>query len=238
MKIPGAEFEMTEIVVNPFSMHLSDSILSAHLAMENDSKARPEVITMFCRTSIAHAVFALEAAANSFIDKLPRNHRFRDQAEKWPMIEKFELCLLTSPGSPSLPKDNKIVTRLKALLKIRDRHVHPRSLRFPMKESPNEGVAFQLQWPGDHAINIPPVPFGLTPANAVTAIEVILDFLRLFLGLSGLTPAQTQMTLMGYVVCPDGNRQMDIGNFLKILNLAKSLSLDVSFFMPPNHVNS
>ncbi len=171
MKVPGADFEMTEIVINPFSMHLSDSILAAHLAMENDGGARSEVLNMFCRTSIAHAVFALEAAANSFIDRLPRNHRFRDQAEKWPTIEKFELCLLTSPGSPSLPKDSKVVSSLRALMKMRDRHVHPRSFRMPLTESPNEGVHFQLKWPKDHPIDIPPFPLGLTPANAVISRE-------------------------------------------------------------------
>jgi hypothetical protein len=107
----------------------------------------------------------------------------------------------------------------------------------PLTESPNEGVHFQLKWPKDHPIDIPPFPLGLTPANAVTAIGTILDFLRLFVSLSGLTSSHVQTILMSYVVCPDGNRPVDIGNFSKLLRLSESMKLDLSFIMPVHDVN-
>jgi len=233
MKIPGIECEADEVVVNPFSMHLSDAILAAHLADDNVSTARPEVIAMLCRTAVAHAVFALEAAANSFIDRLPRNHRFRDQAEKWATIDKFELWLLTAPGAPSLPKDSKIVKRLRTLIKLRDRHVHPRASRFTIKESKTEGIQISIQWPTAHDLEIPPVLLGLTPANAATAIGVVIDFLRLFSELSGLSETQFRNHLMGHMVCRDGKREMDIGNFARILRLASSLGLNIDFMISP-----
>lgn len=233
MKLPGVDFEANEIVINPFSMHLSDAFLAAHLAEEHASTTQPEIVTMLCRTAVAHAVFALEAAANSFVDRLPRNHRFRDQAEKWTTLDKFELWLLTAPGTPSLPKDSKIVKRLRALIKLRDRHVHPRASRFEMKESKTQGVQISMPWPSAHELEIPPVLIKLAPADAKTAIGIVIEFLRLFSQLSGLSSNQFRSHLMGHAVCPDGNREIDIGNFTRLLRLAPSLGLDIDFITGP-----
>lgn len=220
---------MQELVVTPFTMHLSDAILAAHLVKFVES--RPEIKAMHCRTAVAHAVFALECAANCFIAQLPRNHSFRDQAEAWPLLEKFDLYLLSKPDSPRIPRDKPTVTSVVGLIKLRDKHVHPRSTHLPISSPENPGPSFKITWPWNHVSGIKPASFIWTFEDAVKAINIVLDFLRMILSLAQLSKGQLQMTLKSKIVYPEGSHECDLGNFNILLKVADSIGVDVKFLL-------
>ncbi len=225
-------FEMRELVLNPFKMHLSDAIMAAHLAKHAES--RPEIKAMHSRTAVAHAVFALECAANCFLTLVPRNHHFRDKAELWTALDKFDLYLLSLPGNPKLPRGEPKLKAVQELFKIRDRHVHPRSMHLEVSEPSNPAAAFKVKWPDTVPIPMAPASFIWSHTDASTAINIVLDFLRFFLGVAGLTSSQVITNLSTLMVCEDGKRRADVGNFDKALKLASSIDVDVCFLLPTN----
>lgn len=229
--MPSTKFgmEMHKIILNPFKMHLSDAILATHLARHADG--RPEINTMLCRTAIAHAIFSLECAANCFLNRVPRNNHFRGKAEMWPILDKFDLYLLTRIRSPKLPRDDKQIKVIEELIKIRDRHVHPRNLTMEISESNNSSHSLKIKWPGDYCSGVAPASFMWSHTDASTAINAILDFLRLFMNLAHLTSSQVTAALTTTIVCTDGDRFADVANFDKILKLADSIDVNLDFLM-------
>jgi hypothetical protein len=222
-------FEMQELVINPFKMHLSDAILAVHLASEGTTIR--EVKAMLSRTAVAHAVFAIECAANCFLTRIPRNHRFRDQAEMWPAIDKFDLFLLSLPNCPQLPRDDKRLKHVRDLFRFRDRHVHSRTIHYSVYQ-PNTDAHFGVKMPGNQFIPMQPVSFAWSEADGLTAIKAALAFLRLVVELSGLSSLEVEQTLNTFAECGDGRRAVDLGNFDKALTLATTLGIDLAFLFP------
>ena len=66
------------------------------------------------------------------------------------------------------------------------------------------------------------------------AINVVLDFLRLFFELSTIPKAGIRAILSDTVKCKDGHRQVEIGHFDKVLKLAPSIGVDVGFLLSPS----
>ncbi|MEY2495606.1 MAG: hypothetical protein QOJ45_2098 [Verrucomicrobiota bacterium] len=224
--------EMHEISLNPFKMHLTDAILSVHLAKEaqlGSAGAAHAIRAMLCRTAVAHAVFALESSANCFVERLPRSKEFREKAEMWPALEKFDFYLLSVPGAPKLPQDDKRVKATKDLIKLRDRHVHPRIVTYPVSQSETADIRIQIKMPETQTLNIP--PFGWSIENAVTAINAVLDFLRLFSHITTIPAAGIRAILSDNMKCKDGTRVADTGHYNKILTVSRTIGVDVEFLL-------
>ena len=223
------EYSMRHLVINPFKMHLSDAILATHLA--KSAEGPEEVKSMHSRTAVAHAVFALECAANCFLALVPRNHQFRDKAEMWPILDKFDLYLLSLPHRPAIPRDHPTVTKLNHLIKVRDAHVHPKKMKMKVTESKLPGVSFKIDFQGVHSSGLSPAHFSWTHTDASKAISIVLDFLRLLMGLSGMSSNQLAFNLATLMECDDGCRETEFGNFNRLLNLSESIGVDVSFLL-------
>lgn len=231
INMPSRRFDMElrKIILNPFKMHLADAILATHLARH--AKSRPEVQSMHCRTAIAHTMFALECAANCFVGLVPRNHHFRDKAEMWPVLDKLDLYLLSRPNSPKIPRDDPKVKAVRKLIEHRDRHVHPRNLEMAIEKPTNLEAAMKIKWPGVHSSGVAPASFIWSHKDASTAINTILDFLRLFMHLGSITSSQMRATLSTTIVCTDGNRLADVANFDQLLKLAPFIDVDLDFLI-------
>ena len=234
-KVQGIEIH--EITINPFKMHLGDAILATHLA--KDAKigapaAASAVRAMLSRTAVAHAVFAFESAANCFIAQLPRSKDFREKADMWPAFDKFDLYLLTVPRTPKLPREDPKVKAMTHLIKLRDRHVHPRLGTYPVSRSETADISINIGAYGTEGLAIPPLAVTWSADHAVMAINVVLDFLRLFFKLSTVSNAGIRAILSDTVKCKDGLRQIDTGHFDKVLKLAPSIGADVGFLLNPS----
>jgi len=184
---------------------------------------------MLARSSVVHSVFAVESAANSLLTKVPRNHHFRDKAELWPILDKIDLYLLARPGSPKIPRDEKIILDFSELIKFRDNHVHPRSARCKVEAPNSEHATFKIVWPGEYSSGLKPVSFIWDQEDAVRALQISTQFLRRVFDLASLTKPQVSAILWGHVVCSDGIRSSTVSHFEKILSLATSLDVDISF---------
>ena len=222
-------FDYQQIVVNPFSMHLSDAILATHLVKH--AKSNSAVQSMHCRTAIAHSVFALECAANCFVNSVPRNHAFREKAELWNVFDKIDLYLLTITGSPKLPRDSDDIKAVTELIKIRDKHVHPRTTKHALLDPENPESAFKIKLPGNSASEIKPVAFLWDFDDSVIALTVVLNFLRLVVKIAGLNPPSVRLLLLSHAICADGKRGLDIGHFEKLIQLATTIDVDVAFLL-------
>ena len=224
--------EVHEITINPFKMHLSDAILAAHLAQDariDSPKAAQAVRAMHCRTALASAVFAFESAANCFVDRLPRQRDFRDRTEMWPALDKFDLFLLSVPGDPKLPREDPKVKAMMELIKLRDRHVHPRLATYPVKKTETADISITIKAADNVTVDIPPLGFTWTTENAISAINVVLDFLRLFFQLTRIPDAGIRAIMSDIAKCKDGLRQMDVGNYDTVLKLGSTIGVDVAF---------
>ncbi|MCK9589953.1 MAG: hypothetical protein M0Q93_11415 [Terrimicrobiaceae bacterium] len=135
-------------------------------------------------------MFALECAANCFIDLVPRNHHFREKAEQWPLLDKMDLYLLSRPNAPKIQRDSPKVKAVGELIAHRDKHVHPRKLEMEIDEPTNPKAAMKIKWPGVQFSGVAPASFIWTHKDASTAINTVLDFLRLFMTLAGLRQRQ------------------------------------------------
>jgi hypothetical protein len=224
--------EMHEISLNPFKMHLTDAILSVHLAKEAQlGAAGPAKVirAMLCRTAVAHAVFAFESAANCFVERVPRSKEFRENVEMWPALEKFDFYLMAVPGSPKLPQQDARVKAMKDLIKLRDRHVHPRIVTYPVSESETADLKIRINLPETQTLGIPPL--GWSAEHAVTAINAVLDFLRLFFKITTVPAAGIRAILSDNMKCKDGVRLADTGHYNKILTVARTIGVDVTFLL-------
>ena len=216
-------------VDNPFTSLLGVSLTFAHLATQPNH--HPEIPAMLARSSILHAVFALECAANSCIAVLPKNHRLRAQAEKWEPLDKFDLFLLSLPHQPNLPRDDNIVRHVRELIKIRNDYVHPRTHHHPIQikrdERPQPVISISIQ--GSPLLDIPSMPMTWTAEHAKRAIAAVLEFLRLyFVQVCRFTPPQITKTLFTMIKSPEGHRVVNTSK-LDLHKLGQSLGLDLSF---------
>ena len=186
---------------------------------------------MLVRSSIIHTVFAFECAANACLSQLPRAHRFRDQAEKWDPLEKFDLFLLSLPSQPKLPRDNKAVRAMAALIKLRRRYVHSRSQRFPLRLGDDDGQPkITITLTGEHTGAIPPMPLAWDQSHPKQALSDMLSFFRLlFVDLCRYKKPQITMLLSTMLRSSDGYRVADPGRHGMLLKLAAGLELDIEF---------
>ena len=229
--------EIHEITINPFKMHLGDAILATHLAKEAHlglPDATSAMRAMLSRTAVAHAVFAFESAANCFLAKLPRSRDFRNNAEMWSAFDKFDLYLLTVSGTPKLPREDAKVKAMTDLIKLRDRHVHPRLGTYPVSRSETADISMKLVAPETQALAIPPLAIAWSSEHAVMAINVVLAFLRLFFELSTVPKPGIRAILSDTVKCKDGLRNIEIGHYDKVLKLASSIGVDIGFLLDPS----
>ncbi|MDQ6911942.1 MAG: hypothetical protein M3119_00240 [Verrucomicrobiota bacterium] len=224
-----------EISINPFKMHLNDAILAAHLAKNTafgtPAEARAARV-MLCRTAVAHAVFAFESAANCFLDRIPRGRAFRDKAEKWSALDKLDLYLLSVPAAPRLRRDDLRVKAMIDLIKIRDKHVHPRVVTHPVTATETADIKISIKLPPDPALNMVSLGMAWSVKDAILAINTVLEFLRMFIQLTRMSAAGVQAILSDVVKCDDGSRIADTGGYDPILVLGLGLEIDVGFLFP------
>lgn len=219
-KIDGIKF-------NPFKLLLSDAIFATHLAEEN----RGHIVgqTMLARSAVIHSVFVLECAANCCIADLPRSNRFRDRAEKWDALEKFDLHLLSLPHQPKLPRDHDVVTGAMSLFKQRHQYVHPRSKHYPVEMETREGKPFMTISSKEEAV-IPPLPFLWTIETAKDVLTKVVAFLRLyFVELCRFDKQKIAFLLSSTTKTPEGEYISGTGEHEKLLGLALHLGLDIGF---------
>lgn len=213
-------------------MHLSDAIMAAHIA-QNSPQIPDEMRAMLSRTAIASSVFALECAANDFIDRLPKDGHFRSKAELWPALDKFDLFLLSRPSQPKLPRGEEWVRTIAHIIKLRDHHVHPRSVKCKLQQPQSGQAAFAIEWPSNQIGPVHPISFGWTAKEAKSVIAALLNFLKHYFQLATLSPRDISNTLLSVLLCSDEDRAMDFGNFADLIRLAKELDLDISCLFPP-----
>ena len=216
-------------VDNPFTSLLGVSLTFAHLATQPNH--HPEIPAMLARSSILHAVFALECAANSCIAVLPKQTRLRDQAEKWEPLDKFDLFLLSLPHQPNLPRGDKIVQHVRELIKIRNDYVHPRTRHHPIQNERDERSqpVFSISIQGSALLDIPSMPMTWNAEDAKRAIAAVVDFLRLyFVEVCHFAPSQITKTLFTMIESPEGHRVANTSK-LHLQKLGQSLGLDLSF---------
>jgi len=228
------DIELREITINPFKMHLSDAILATHLAKDahiGSPEATRAVRAMLSRTAMAQAVFAFESAANCFAERIPRQKDFREKTEMWPALDKLDLFLLSVPGNPKLQRDDLKVKAMTELIKLRDRHVHPRLATYPVRRSETADISINIVMPDTSSVEIPPLGVAWSPEHATLAINIVLDFLRLFFQLTTIPEAGIRAILSDTVKCKDGLRATDVGNFNAALKLAPTIGVDVTFLL-------
>jgi hypothetical protein len=229
-----AGMQIHEISLNPFKMHLTDALLAIHLAKEAKIGA-PEparaIRSMLCRTGVSHAVFAFECAANCFLDQIPRTRDFREKAEQWPALDKFDLYLMSVPGAPKLPRDDVRVKAMVDLIKIRDKHVHPRIVTHPVSKSDTADILISLELPETQTLKLVPMGMAWTWKDGSLAINTVLDFLRLFIGLTKVSAMRVRAILSDVVKCKDGLREADTGRYDDLLKISTTIGVDVSFLL-------
>jgi len=213
---------------NPFIPLLADAVMQAHLSEQK--QYYPEVRLMLARSSVMHSVFALEAAANCCIQQIPRNHRFRKKAEKWDCLEKFDMYLLTRPNQPVLPRDNKLVEAVNELVGIRHSYVHSRTRIRPVVLTGVEAPQIRLEIGASKYNGIPEMTLAWNDTHAKTALNSIVSFLKYyFVDLCQLDSGGVQFILCSLIKSKEGYRVVDGGNQHKVLSLAKTLNIDLSF---------
>jgi hypothetical protein len=224
------EFEPKEWIHNPFIIIFADALMCAHLS--EDPKHPEPVRGMLVRTSIMHSVLAIECVANCVVAKIPRNHRFRVQAERWPALDKYDLYLLCFPHQRSIPRDNEHVKVLRELISLRDSYVHPRATNFPITRigeqdgKPKMTSTVEVK----STPKLAPMSFAWTTKDAKIVLKSLVEFFRLFfVELCGFKPDTVGIILSTVVKCSDGDRIADIGDYRKVLGLSKTLELEISF---------
>jgi hypothetical protein len=216
-------------VDNPFTSLLGVALAFAHLAIQPNH--HPEIPAMLARSSILHSVFALECAANSCMSILPKNHRLRAQAEKWEVLDKFDLFLLSLPHQPNLPRDNIAVRRVRELIKIRNDYVHPRTHHHPIEiksgSSPQPVISISIQ--ESPLLEIPTMPMTWTAEHANRAVAAVVEFLRFyFVDVCRFTQPQITKIISTMIKSPEGHRVANTSK-LSLQKLGQSLGLDLSF---------
>ena len=105
--------------------------------------------------------------------------------------------------------------------------VHPRLATYPVSPSDTAAISITINEPNTSTLEIPALAFTWTPDHAVLAINIVLDFLRLFFQLTRIPDVCS--ILSDTVKCMDGVRLADIGNYNTALKLAPTIGVDVAF---------
>jgi hypothetical protein len=111
-----------EITNNSFFSIFSDAVLLYDLALsERDNNVSRALST----SSILSVNYALEAAANSFLQTLDTSSKISAQIDRFPTLDKFDFILQWHKDY-SLPRGSKEVQIIKKLIDQRNDLVHPK----------------------------------------------------------------------------------------------------------------
>lgn len=111
-----------EITDNSFFSIFSDAVLLYDLALNERNN---HVSRALSTSSILSVNYALEAAANSFLQTLDTNPKISAQIDRLPTLDKFDFILQWHKNS-SLPRGGKEAQIIKKLIDQRNNLVHPK----------------------------------------------------------------------------------------------------------------
>jgi hypothetical protein len=117
------------------------------------------------------------------------------------------------------------------LIKLRDRHVHPRIVTHPVSKTTTADISIKVELPKTYTLKMAPLGMAWSLNDAIEAINTVLHFLRLFFQLTTVSLKGIQNILSDNIKCKDGIRNADTGRYNDILKLAKTIGVDVSFLL-------
>ena len=166
------------VVERPF-LHLLGDAIQFLLLAEQQPKGH-DLDLLFSRSSIIHAVFSLESAANCCLREHPYPRRLLEKCDSFSLLEKFEFVLATVQAGKPLDRGCKAVQVVDELVAVRNRYVHPKAKSGPMiAEAIDDG--FIATQGGEHPITgFSDRPITWKAAEARTAVKGAIEFLDLF----------------------------------------------------------
>lgn len=177
---------------NNFLLIFSDAVLlyEAAVACEN-----PELNSALAKSSVLSVNYAIEAAANSFLQSIIMTKGLREKIDRLPTLDKFDFVLQWHTDHHLVAGDSE-TQAVRNLIKNRDSMVHPKvstrimSVKSEMgqdsiirhstiKPEPKKGMDPKAKLLGDD-------PELYTHEDAKAALQVMTSFLNAFVDLWGV----------------------------------------------------
>jgi hypothetical protein len=140
------------------------------------------------------------------------------------------MFLLTRPNQPSLPRDNPVVEAVTELISIRHSYVHSRTRIHEVQTNASGAPQIRLQIQASKHNGIPEMTMAWNDTHAKAALRAVTSFLRFyFCDLCKMDKHGIRFILCSLIKSKQGYRVVDGANQHKVLTLAKTLNIDLTF---------
>jgi hypothetical protein len=169
-----------EHTYNRFCDFFAEAVHFAVLSRHVEVEPKVDLESMYAKTAMLTAVFALEAAANCLIDTMDLSNPSRNDFDKLTILGKYHLYLLGHGKGSQFDRGSTAVQHVKDLIEFRNDQVHSRP-DFQAVPANADGTFTYPDIKRTAHLKLPLRSFFVEPDHAAAAIVAVDAFLETYL---------------------------------------------------------